>query len=95
MSELKHETVYNGRPVTVVMGWNNTPDGYFMYVEPKEEDNPDAGEETGLIYTNLDDPALKKSCGMSDGLDHYKKILRDMNIVVEPEFFGRVLAHCD
>lgn len=86
------EAMYNKRPVIVVMGWDNNCNGYFMTVEPVDQNNPDADEDTGLMYTNLDDPELKKTLGYSDGIEIYKKRLLSMQIEVPPEFFGRVLA---
>lgn len=85
-------TTYNNRPVIVAMGWDIPMQGYFMTVEPVEENNPDADEESGMIYSNLDDAELKNSHGMSNDIKHYKKQLLEMNIVVAPEFFVKVLS---
>lgn len=88
--------IYNGRTVELAMGFDNHNQGYFMTVAPTDDDvdNPDADEESGMIYSNLDDKALKFPA-VTEDLSHYKKVLRDMNIDVAPEFFGKVLAACD
>lgn len=81
-----HYTTYKGRPVVIAMGFDVQLSGYFMVVEPVEDDNPDADEETGMIYSNLDDADLKKSKGFSDDLAIYKRRLREMKIEV-PKLF--------
>lgn len=88
------QTVYKDRPVIVKIGYDVRCAGFFMLVEPVEEDNPDAGEETGLIYSNLDDAAIPFP-GMTASLDHYKAQLRKMGIPLPLDFFQRVLAKCD
>lgn len=94
MSSTAIKAVYNGRPVNILMGWDNQNQGYFMVIEPVDEDNPDADEESGLIYSNLDDKSLKFP-GVAEDISHFKKVLRDKNIDVPPEYFGRVLAEAD
>jgi hypothetical protein len=88
------QAMMNDRPVLVTMGWDQPLQGYFMTIEPVEGDNPDANEETGLIYSNLDDDAIP-SPGMTRTIDHYKQKLRDLKVVMSPDFFGTVLAVCD
>lgn len=86
------KAVYNKRPVIVAMGWDVPLQGYFMTVEPVEEDNPDADDETGMIYSNLDDKEVPGRNGMAPDIEHFKKRLLQMQIEVPPEFFGKVLA---
>lgn len=85
-------TMYNGHPVDVVMGFDMMLQGYFMTVEPEEENNPDADEESGMIYSNLDDPALESTMGMAPNLEHFKTKLQSMNIEVPDVFIATVLA---
>lgn len=91
---MRHEQVatYNKRPVIVAMGFDIPLQGYFMTVEPVDEDNPDADEDTGMIYSNLDEPDLKLTMGMASDISLFKKRLLEMQIEVPPEFFGKVLA---
>lgn len=91
------KAIYNRRPVVVAMGFDNPLSGYFMTVAPEEgvEDNPDVDEETGMIYSNLDDghlPRVAKGVPMTADLTYYKRVLREMAIDVPPEFFGKVLG---
>ena len=86
------KAIYNKRPVVVAMGWDEPLQGYFMTVEPVDEDNPDADEETGMIYSNLDDKEVPGRNGMAPDIEHFKKRLLQMQIEVPPEFFGKVLA---
>jgi hypothetical protein len=93
---MRHEeqAVMNDRPVMVAVGWDNPVQGYFMTIEPIDADNPDADEETGLIYSNLSDEAIPFP-GMTKDLDHYKKRLKEKGIVMSDTFFPTVLAVCD
>jgi len=84
-------TVYNGRPVEVAMGWDIQVEGYFMTVMPVEEDNPEADEESGCIYSNLDDDDIPFP-GMTKDLTHYIEVLKKMQIAVPEIFFAQVLA---
>lgn len=89
------ESTYNGRPVIVAMGYDVPLQGWFMTIEPVGEDNPDASEESGMIYSNLDDPELIASHGFAQNLDYFKRKLSDMKIVMGDYFFGTVEAICD
>ena len=91
---MRHEqaAMYNNRPVIVAMGFDIPLQGYFMTIEPVDEDNPDADEETGMIYSNLDEVELKSTMGMAKDINLFKKRLLEMQIEVPPEFFGKVLA---
>lgn len=88
------KTQYNNRPVEVAVGYDVRLEGWFMLVTPVDDDNPDANEDTGLIYSNLDDKNIPFP-GLSKEMDYYKGVLRQMNITVSSEFFGKVRAVCD
>lgn len=91
---MRHEqaATYNKRPVIVAMGFDIPLQGYFMTVEPVDEDNPDADPETGMIYSNLDDPELKETRGLSKNLEIFRQRLEEMSIYVPELFFAKVLA---
>jgi hypothetical protein len=93
---MRHEHIskcsHCGHSVKIAMGFDVPLQGYFMTVESTDENNPNADEETGMIYSNLDDPELKKTMGFSSDIELFKKRLREMQIEVPPEFFGKVLA---
>ena len=93
----RHESqgTYNDRPVIVAMGYDIQLQGWFMTVTPVEEDNPDADEETGMIYSNLDDPELNATLGFTQDMDYFRRKLREMKIVVGDRFFATVMAVCD
>jgi hypothetical protein len=76
------------------VGWDNPLQGWFMTVEPVEADNPDADEESGMVYSNLDDSEIAPT-GMTQNLEHYKKRLREMKIAVPASFFDTVYAQND
>jgi hypothetical protein len=87
------DSLYNNRPVTVAMGFDQPLQGFFMTIEPKDDDNPDAMPEHGLIYSNLDDKDIP-SPGLSPTLDHFRKRLREMRIDVG-DFVDQVAAKTD
>jgi hypothetical protein len=91
---VEHLAVYNARPVRITMGWDNPLQGWFMTIEPVNEDNPDADEESGMIYSNLDDREISAP-GLSADLEHYKKRLREMKIIIPDSYFATVYAHND
>lgn len=87
------QVMYNGRSVELAMGYDTAVGGYFMTVAPldHDSDNPDADPETGMIYSNLDEKSIPFP-GMTPDITLYKQRLREMNIDVPVEFFGKVLA---
>lgn len=91
---MRHETYaqYKGHQVTVAAGYDVPMEGYFMTVEALEDDCPDVNEETGMIYSNLDDKDLADSRGMSQSVEHYKRRLKELQITVPEIFFAKVLA---
>lgn len=93
----RHEaqTTYNERPVSVTIGYDIPLHGWFMTIEPIGEDNPDASEESGLIYSNLDDPELVASHGFASDMGYFRRKLREMHIVMGDDFFNTVAAECD
>lgn len=91
---IQQSAEYNGRPVIITSGWDSQLQGWFMIIEPVEDDNPDADEESGMIYSNLDDKDIPPP-GMTQSLEHYKKRLREMKIDVPASFFAKVEAHND
>jgi hypothetical protein len=91
---VEQEAVYNDRPVIIVTGWDNPLQGWFMTIEPAEDGNPDANEESGMIYSNLDDEDIPLP-GLTRNLEHYKRRLREMKIEVPANYFDVVLAKND
>lgn len=88
------EGTYKGLPVTVAAGYDVPLQGWFMTVEPVG-DHPDADEETGMIYSNLDDEKLAARHGFADDLNYFKNLVKTMGIEIESEFFAKVFAICD
>jgi hypothetical protein len=89
------EAVYNGRPVIVTMGYDVPLQYWFMTVEPVDDDNPDASEDSGMIYTNLDDLAISENPNLAQSMDYYRSKLREMKITMGDHFFNTVAAECD
>lgn len=86
------DTLYKGLPVILAAGYDLQNNGFFMTIEPVGA-HPDANDETGMIYSNLDDPDIPFP-GTTETLDHYRKKLKDMGIDAV-EFLRRVEVECD
>lgn len=56
------------------MGWDRPLQGFFMVIEFDGEDQ--------LLYSNLDDPVLADSMGMSLTMDHFVEQLDRLGITV-------------
>lgn len=89
------ETTYNGRPVTVCMGYDVPLQYWFMTIEPVEEDNPDTDEVIGMIYSNLSDPKIHANPDLAQSMDYFRGKLREMQIIMGDYFFDTVAAVCD
>lgn len=92
--QLKHNTYYNDHPVTVTAGFDPMLHRFWAIVEPDFDDNPDADDESGLIYSNLDDPDAKDELTKVN-LDYFRDKFKAMGIPVPDEFFAKVFAAND
>lgn len=86
----RHRTEMHGHKVIVAMGYNAMMKGYFMFIEPVTPNNPEADENTGLIYSNLDDPNIER--GITPDIHYFQEKLRAWNIDVPQHFFDRVIS---
>lgn len=92
MSRHYFETVHNGFPVTVVLGWDRPLRYFFMVIEksPQLIDGATKVEDEEFLYSNLDenDP-------FSRGLDYYREVLHQFQIDVPESMFFEVQRDCD
>lgn len=89
--QLRHPTQYNDRPVTVTAGFDPMLHRFWAIVEPVNYDNPDADDESGMIYSNLDDKdATDEKTKVN--LDYFRDKFKSMGIAVPDEFFAKVFA---
>lgn len=89
--ELKHTTTYNNHPVVVTAGWDPMLHRFWTIVEPVNDDHPDADEESGMIYSNLDDREVPEDRVKVD-LEYFRNKIKSMNIEVPSDFFDKVYA---
>lgn len=76
--------------VKVTCGFDRPMGGFFMTIEPMAF-SPRTNEESGLIYSNLDDKSLSTHRVTQD-VERYISVLRSMKIPFMVEFFDKVLA---
>jgi len=56
MSQHYFETVYQNRPIEILMGWDKPAQGYYMVIEWSDEDD----DEQIHLYTHLNDEDLSE-----------------------------------
>ena len=84
MSQHVFDTRYQGRPVTVIVGFDRPLRAFFCFVERNDDDE---GDE--YVYSNLEDPKLATTMGMSKSLKHFEKRLADLGITVPASMFDQ------
>jgi len=89
MSQHYFPTSYEGRSVTVVVGFDRPLRGFFCFVERNDAD--EAGEEQ-FVYSNLEDPKLAHCMGMARTLKHFEKRLADLGFEVPRSMFAEAEA---
>ena len=83
MSQHYFQTSYEGRSVTVVVGFDRPLRGFFCFVERN-----DAGDDEEFAYSNLDDPKLVHCMGIAKTLKHFEKRLGDLDLAVPRSMFS-------
>ena len=86
MSQHYFETQHEGKPVTVVMGWDRPLQGFFMVIE-KASDTEDE-----YLYSNLDDEALFPFMGLPPTLEHFLATLKTFGLSVPPTMIEEIQA---
>lgn len=99
MSHHFFSTQYDGRPITVTLGWERRY-GFFLVIEDKSE--PDPKDEFYIyfltnpfyIYHYLDDDNLTESpeTRLTDDLDYFSRVLKKYEIVVPDRMIANVNA---
>lgn len=69
-------TEYFGRPITILMGWDRSLQGFFMLIEFVTE------AREAAIYSQLTDPDLKASGGFADDLAPFIRALKRLALTV-------------
>lgn len=82
MSQHFYTSRYQGRTVTVLMGWDRPLQGYFMVVVFNRDDD--------LAYSNLDDPALVPWQGFPPTLEHFVRKADELGLQVPADVFEQV-----
>jgi hypothetical protein len=89
--DLEHNTLYNGREVKVIAGFDPMLHRFWAICEPVFDDNPDADEESGMIYSNLDDRDIPED-SVKVSPDYFRGKFKSMDIDVPDAFFDKVAA---
>lgn len=85
MSQHYFSTSHEGRPVTVVVGYDRPLRGFFCFVERNDSGDDEDGDE--FVYSNLEDPQLVPSFGFAKELKHFRKRLGDLGLKVPESLF--------
>lgn len=84
MSQHFYPTEHQGRPATILIGWDRPLQGYFMVIED------DGTDDDQFIYSNLEDPALP--CGVSRSLDPFQRKLAELGLALPASVLDAVRA---
>ncbi|RTB44102.1 hypothetical protein [Pseudomonas aeruginosa] len=91
MSRHYFNTVHNGLPVIVYLGWDRPMQYFFLVIEKPAEpvddtmQDEDEDEDSGYLYTNL-----YESDPFGLGLGFYRDVLQRFEIVVPESMFIEV-----
>jgi len=75
MTQHYYPTEHQGKPATIMMGWDRPLQGFFMVIE----DGQNRGK---YIYSNLDDPELIQFGGLPPCLDPFLAKLEALGLSV-------------
>lgn len=76
MSQHIFHTTHEGRPVSVLMGWDRPLQGFFMVIQDESK------KEEFCVYNNLDDPGLLANNGLPPTLEPFVAKLEALGIVI-------------
>jgi hypothetical protein len=76
MSQHYFKASFQGKPVTITMGWDRPLQGHFLFVEV------DDSKEEEFVYSNLYDLALRADKGLSPSLEYFRTKLTDLGLKV-------------
>ncbi len=76
MSQHSFDAIYQGQPVSIMMGWDVSTQSYFMVIEVPDEDEP--------IYSNLDD------IGVTQDLSYYQGVLKRLGLSVPSQMLEEI-----
>lgn len=82
MSQKLYNSTLAGKPVEVLMGWDEQMQGFFMVVQSDED-------EELPTYSNLDDEELIEP-RVTQNLLHFRNRLVELGVVVSEEFLASV-----
>lgn len=89
MSQHYFSTQCDGKPVTVLLGWDKPLQGFFLVIE--DESKPDSLDEV-FLYSNLNDENLTGS-RLTKDLDYFTNcVLKGFDIVVPDTIIKNVVA---
>lgn len=92
--DLKIKAKFKGTDVTVISGFDPVLHRFWTIVEPDDETNEHADEESGMIYSNLSDCDATDAV-TSNNCNYFKKKLREIGVSDLGDFFARVEAAND
>jgi hypothetical protein len=76
---------HGGRSVKVLMGWDRPLQGFFLVVQ-------DADDPSEYLYSNLNDPALRRWLGLPPTIDHFLNELKMLGVTVPVAMVDQVRA---
>ena len=82
MSQHVASSTYQGKPITILMGWDRPLQGFYMVITYQ-------GGDEEMLYSNLDDPKIDRF-GMSSTLDPFLHKLEELGLTIPPTMVTEV-----
>lgn len=88
MTRHRLETTHENRPVHIVIGWDRHLQGYFMFIERVDVEDPGADDEDLYLYSNL----VRAEESHPRNLDPFLDVLKGLSLGLPAELVQE-LAH--
>ena len=88
MSQHHYACTWQGRPISVLMGWDRPLQGFFMVIEFDDAGDED-DEEAWLLYSNLNDSDLTPT-GMSRSCGYFQEKLAVLGVSVPTQMIEAI-----
>ncbi len=91
MSQHHYACTWQGRPISIMMGWDRPLQGFFMVIEFDDAGGQDEeNEEAWLLYSNLNDPVLAPTSGMASSCEYFQEKLSALGVRVPAQMIEAV-----
>lgn len=95
MSQHLIKATHNGKPITILSGYDRPLRGFFLVVDLDEDDPAfvpsDENDDEGMLYSNLWDPELIEFGGLPPDYEHFDKALKELGLTIPDRMREEIL----